>query len=101
MALKKQRSMAPEAAEALAIQALSFIGNDAAELGRFLALTGIGPAELRSAAHEPGFLTGVLDHILGYEPLLLAFAKDAALQPFDVALAREVLGGARWEREQP
>jgi hypothetical protein len=101
MPLKKQRSMPPEVAEALAIQALNFIGQDAAELGRFLALTGIGPAELRQAAHEPGFLTGVLDHILGHEPTLIAFAKDAGVEPFDVALARQVLGGAQWERELP
>lgn len=92
---------AREAAETLAIQALNFIGSDPAELGRFLAMTGIGPAELRAAAHEPGFLIGVLDHILGYEPLLVAFAKDAGVKPGTVAQAREVLGGPRWEREIP
>jgi hypothetical protein len=101
MILKKQRSMSPEVAEALAIQALTFIGQDPTELGRFLALTGIGPAELRRAAHEPGFLTGLLDHILGHEPTLIAFAKDAGVEPFDVALARQVLGGTQWERELP
>jgi hypothetical protein len=90
-----------EAAEHLAIQALTFIGSDPAELGRFLALTGIGPAELRSAAHEPGFLIGVLDHLLGYEPLLLAFAKDADVKPMTVAQAREALAGAPWERDVP
>ena len=92
---------AREAAEHLAIQALTFIGSDPTELGRFLALTGIGPAELRAAAHEPDFLVGVLDHILGYEPLLLAFAKDADVKPATVAQAREALGGPRWERETP
>jgi hypothetical protein len=101
MPLKKQRSMPPEAAEALAIQALTFVGRDPTELGRFLALTGIGPAELRQVAHEPGFLVGVFDYILGHEPTLIAFAEDAGLQPFDVALAREVLGGTRWERDLP
>jgi hypothetical protein len=90
-----------EAAEHLAIRALGFIGQDPAELGRFLALTGIGPTELRSAAHEPEFLVGVLDHILGYEPLLLAFAKDADIKPASVAKAREALAGAPWEREIP
>ena len=90
-----------EAAEHLAIQALTFIGSDPAELGRFLAMTGIGPAELRAAAHEPDFLVGVLDHILGYEPLLLAFAKDADIKPASVAHARQALAGAPWEREIP
>jgi len=99
--MKPGPKVSTEAAEALAIQALTFIGSDAAELGRFLALTGIGPAELRAAAHQPGFLAGVLDHVLGYEPLLLAFAKDADIKPELVATAREILGGAQWEREIP
>jgi hypothetical protein len=99
--MKKPSKFSREAAEKLAIQALAFIGGDATELGRFLALTGIGPAELRAAAHEPGFLAGVLDHILGYEPLLIAFAKDADIKPDMVAQAREALAGAQWEREVP
>jgi len=99
--MKKPPIVATDAAERLAIQALTFIAGDATELGRFLALTGIGPAELRAAAREPGFLAGVLDHILGYEPLLLAFAKDADVKPETVAKAREVLAGAQWERDLP
>jgi hypothetical protein len=99
--MKNRPKIAVEAAEHLAIQALTFIGSDATELGRFLALTGIGPAELRAAAHEPGFLVGVLDHVLGYEPLLVAFAKEADIQPAAVATAREVLAGGSWERDVP
>ena len=99
--MKKPPIVATDAAERLAIQALTFIAGDATELGRFLALTGIGPAELRVAAREPGFLAGVLDHILGYEPLLLAFAKDADVKPETVAKARGVLAGAQWERDLP
>jgi len=59
--MKPRSKEAREAAESLAIQALSFIAQDPERLGRFLALTGIGPAEIRSAAAEPGFLTGVLE----------------------------------------
>ena len=44
------------AAEALAIQALTHIAGDPERMGRFLAVTGIGPTEIRSAAGEPGFL---------------------------------------------
>ena len=99
--MKPTPKVAREAAEHLAIQALTFIGSDPTELGRFLALTGIGPAELRSAAREPEFLVGVLDHVLGYEPLLLAFAKDADVKPGTVAQARRALAGAPWEREIP
>jgi hypothetical protein len=99
--MKKPPIVSTDAAERLAIQALTFIANDATELGRFLALTGIGPAELRTTAHEPGFLAGVLDHILGYEPLLLAFAKDAEVRPDAVKQARQALAGAQWERDLP
>jgi len=99
--MKKPPKISSDAAERLAIQALTFIADDATELGRFLALTGIGPAELRAAAHEPGFLAGVLDHILGYGPLLLAFAKDAELKPDMIMQARAALAGAQWERDLP
>src|SRR5262245_58106192 len=62
----KPRSMGPQnqraAAERLAIAALAFIAEEPERLGRFLALTGIGPESIRTAAHEPQFLLGVLDH---------------------------------------
>jgi Protein of unknown function (DUF3572) len=72
--------MSPEnrraAAERLAVAALAFIAEEPERLGRFLALTGIGPESIRAAAHEPRFLLGVLDHLAGEEPLLLAFAAE-------------------------
>jgi len=64
------------AAEALALHALAFLAEDPERLGRFLALTGIGPADLKARAGEPEFLGGVLDHLLGDERLLLAFSKE-------------------------
>jgi hypothetical protein len=99
--MKKRSSVATEAAEQLAIQALSFIASDATQLGRFLALTGIGPAEIRDAAREPGFLAGVLDHVAGDERLVVAFAADAGIEPDQVAQARTALSGQGWEREVP
>jgi hypothetical protein len=84
-----------------AFPAFAFMGGDPPALARFLALPVFGRAVLRGAAHEPGFLVGVLDHILGYEPLLIAFAKDADIKPDMVAQAREALAGAQWEREVP
>ncbi|MBI4274205.1 MAG: DUF3572 domain-containing protein [Rhizobiales bacterium] len=88
-------------AEALAIQALTFIAADAERLGRFLAITGIGPDQIRTAAAEPNFLAGVLDHIAGDEKLLMAFANEAGIDPVNVARAREALGDATWERDAP
>ena len=63
------------AAEELATDALSYLAGDLEHLGRFLALAGIGPSELRTAAAEPGFLIGVLEFYMGHESLLLAFCE--------------------------
>lgn len=88
-------------AESLAIQALSFIAGDPERLGRFLAATGIGPAGLRTAAREPHFLAGVLDHIAADERLLVAFAAESATDPRAIARAVAVLNGRNWEHDTP
>ncbi|HEU5019557.1 MAG TPA: DUF3572 domain-containing protein [Pseudolabrys sp.] len=99
--MKQSRAAAQEAAEALAVQALTFIAEDAERLGRFLAVTGIGPAEIRAASNEPGFLGGVLDYLASDERLLLEFAATAEADPATVDKARLVLGGSPWERDVP
>jgi hypothetical protein len=99
--MKAAMDRSREAAENLAIQALSYIGGDPAQLGRFLALTGIGPADLRRVAAEPGFLAGVLDFVAGDEALLVAFAAEAGVKPGDINRARAALGGGDWERDVP
>ena len=91
---------AREAAESVAIQALSYIAQDPERLGRFLALTGIGPAEIRSAAAEPGFLAGVLEYIASDQALMTAFAAESGHQPSTIDAARIALGGG-WERDIP
>jgi hypothetical protein len=88
-------------AEALAVQALSFIAGEPERLGRFLALSGMGPADVRAAAREPGFLAGVLDYVTGDEQLLRAFAEQAGLPVREVGAALIALGGAPWERDAP
>jgi hypothetical protein len=80
------------AAESLAIQALTFLASEPARFGRFLALTGIGPEQIRAAAASPGFLAGVLDHLASEEALLVAFAGEASIAPGEVERARRVLG---------
>lgn len=95
------RAAARKAAEALAIQALTYIAQDGERLGRFLAITGIGPAEIRAASNEPGFLGGVLDYLASDERLLLDFAATAEVEPITVDQARLVLGGGPWERDVP
>jgi hypothetical protein len=82
-----------EAASALAIAALSFIAGEPERLGRFLALSGIGPESLRTAAREPGFLAGVLDHLANDDQLLREFAEQNEFDPEQVMKARELLAG--------
>ena len=89
------------AAEALAVQALTFLAADAERLGRFLAATGLGPAEIRAASAEPGFLAGVLEFLSSDDRLIAAFAAETGLDPADVGRAHAALGGAPWEREIP
>ncbi len=98
--MKPGSSLTEEAAEGLAIQALTFIAGDGERLGRFLATTGIGPAQIRAAAHEPGFLVGVLDYLAGDERLLSAFAAETGNDPAHVGKALAALGG-HWERDIP
>lgn len=43
--MKQSPPLTQQQAEGLAIQALTFIAGDGERLGRFLAVTGIGPAE--------------------------------------------------------
>jgi hypothetical protein len=98
--MKTRLSDVREAAEKLAIQALTYIAGDGERLGAFLAATGIGPDRIRVAAREPGFLAGVLDYVAGDEKLLIDFAAEAEIEPKHVAAARAALGGT-WEHETP
>ena len=95
---KRPDSMRRDAAESLAVQALSFLAGEPERLARFLALTGIGPDRIRAAAATPGFLTGVLDHLASEDALVTAFAAEAGIKPEEVENARRILGGG-WERD--
>jgi hypothetical protein len=88
-------------AEKIAVEALSFIASDSERLGRFLAATGIGPADIRAAAREPLFLAGVLDHLANNETELIAFATETGHRPEDVLISRDRLAGRSWERDTP
>jgi esterase/lipase superfamily enzyme len=91
--MKAPSPAARQAAEMLAIQALTFIAQEPERFSRFLALSGIEAARLRAAANEPGFLAGVLEHMLGHESLLVAFADSAGIDPAEIARAHSALGG--------
>jgi hypothetical protein len=78
-------------AEAIAIGALSFLAGDPERLGRFLAVTGLGPDTLRAAAAETGFLAQVLHYLAQDEALLLAFAANGGHRPDRVSQAHQAL----------
>src|SRR6185369_7456479 len=99
--MKARGAMTQDAAEGIAIQALSFIAAEPERLGRFLAVTGIGPTEIRAAAREPGFLAGVLQYLSTDEGRARDFAAEAQCRPEDIAKAHVALGGEPWEREIP
>jgi hypothetical protein len=98
--MKKRALPSRETAEMLAIAALAFIAEEPERLNGFLSVTGIPLEGIREAAGQPGFLGGVLEHMLGDESLLLAFADSAGIDPGGIARARSTLGG-RWERDVP
>jgi len=92
-AVKAKLSTGRSAAESLAAGALGFLAADPLRLERFLALSGLGPHNLRQAAADPWFLSAVLDYVAADEALLVAFAASRGLDPGAVARARESLGG--------
>ena len=99
--MKQDSALTRERAEGLAIRALAFIAGDGERLGRFLAVTGIGPAEIRAAAREPGFLAGVLEYMASDDRLITAFAAENNLNPADIDRSRVALAGGHGERETP
>jgi hypothetical protein len=92
--IKESRGLLTSAAaETLALEAFSWLAGEPEALGRFLALAGIGPGNLRTAAAAPGFLGGVLDFLVGDEALLVSYAREAGIRPEQIAAARRALGG--------
>ena len=100
--MKRPSSAAREAAEILAIQALSFIAEEPERLNGLLGATGLTLNRLRESANQPDFLAGVLEHMLADESLLVAFADSVGIDPAEIGRARATLGrGANWERDLP
>lgn len=91
MSWTKPERMTPAEAEALAVEALTFLASDPERLGPFLGAAGIGPGELRGVAGEPGFLAAVIEHIMSDDALVLAFAESARIRPTLVAVAHHLL----------
>lgn len=85
--------MTQDEARAIAQTALVWLSEDPERLAGFLAASGAGPGDVRAGAGDPAFLGGLLDHLLGSDATVLAFARDAGLSPEVPARARAALPG--------
>ena len=88
---KKLTSLSLAESEALAAQAFAFLCAERERAERFLRLTGLEPSSLPALAAEPGFLAGVLEHLLGDEALLLTFCANQGIDPQLIAAAQRRL----------
>lgn len=77
----KKSHLSVEHAEAIAISAVGFLAADNERIGRFMAVSGIEPADLASQIGNRSFLAGILDYILSDETLLFLFCDYADLNP--------------------
>jgi hypothetical protein len=64
-----------------AIAVLGWLAGEADMFSRFLALTGVEPAQVRNAVNDPGFLSGMLDFVMQHEPTAIAFCESSATHP--------------------
>ncbi len=81
-----------DAAE-LAVAVLGWLANEPDMLSRFLALSGLGPHDLRSAMQDTGFHAGLLDFVMNDEPSLMAFCAVSGYKPEQVAAAWARISG--------
>jgi len=87
-------SLSPDAAQALALNALTFLATEPENLDRLLAQSGLDIATLRARAGESELLSAVLDFLLANEDLLLGFCEEISTDPKAVHMARHVLDRA-------
>lgn len=93
MARNRQHPLNVDDASAIALQGLAFLAGDADRLSRFLALTGIGPDDVRRDAATAYFQAAILEYLLSDESLLLVFASDTGIRPETVQPAHALLSG--------
>ncbi|WAJ31070.1 DUF3572 domain-containing protein [Antarcticirhabdus aurantiaca] len=83
--------MGRDEADAVGVEALSFLAGDPKLLARFLDLSGIEPMEMRARISDPAFFAGLLDFLLAHEGTLAAFSQASGRAGESVAAAREAL----------
>lgn len=77
--------------EALALSALGWTLADESRAERLLALTGLGPDDLRARLGEHSLLAAVLGFLEAHEPDLVGAAQALGVSPSDLVEARRRL----------
>lgn len=86
------RTVAKQDAEVVALDALAWIVADPERAGRFLAVTGLEPADLRARAGTRGMLAAALGYLAAHEADLVACAAALGMPPAALAGAARELG---------
>jgi hypothetical protein len=76
---------------ALALAALGWVLSDGARAGRLLALTGLGPDDLRAGLGDDAMLAAILRFLEAHEPDLVACADNLGVEPAALVEARRKL----------
>ena len=82
-------------AETWALRALAWLLSEPARAARFVALTGIEPADLRARAGTPEVMDAALGFLDAHEPDLFACAAELGVAPIELVAARQRLNRAR------
>lgn len=91
--MQSQKDTTSDDAEATAIAVLAWLAGEPELLSRFMSLTGVDASDLRAAVGNRGFLTGLLDFLMGHEPTLMAFCEATGTKPERVVRAHAELAG--------
>ncbi len=96
---RQKDTPATQEAETTAIAILGWLAGEPELLSRFLALTGVSPSDVRHAVNDPGFLSGILDFLMGHEPTLMAFCAANDVAPETVVRAHALLAGPQADHD--
>jgi Protein of unknown function (DUF3572) len=81
-------------ASVIALNFINFVASEEIRLERFLALTGISLADLKTGAQDPAFQGFILDYAMQDETLILEFAAMEGVSPTKIVTARHALPGS-------
>ena len=85
-----------EAVTDIVLKLMVFLAGDESRLERFLALSGLGPSNLRSRYNEPIFQGFLLDHLFQDDGLTSDFCTDASISAESLTRLRAKLPGGEW-----